>query len=119
MTYLKKTGWIADKTETYSTFAGKNSDLFGIVDAIGISPDGMVLAQGIGPGQRKAHHEKLEESGLLPSLKAHHDRDGRLKFIMYQWSKKNVGKVVRYKLRTHELYFTKDGEPKYKSENVD
>lgn len=102
---LRGEGWTCQTVEQPPSRFRPRRDLFGIGDILGIRGEDTMLVQVAGPGERKSHIRKIEDSEHLTAV-----RDAGWSIELWTWSrvlrrKKNGQKGVQrvWKVRIDDL----------------
>ena len=94
----KRRGWPAQVVERYVPFARRRIDLFGIVDIVALTPDGIMGIQSTSASNHASRRTKAYDE---PRLRTWLNCGGR--FAVWSFGKKRVNGRMRWVLREEEL----------------
>lgn len=91
----KRRGWTAQVVERWVPFARRRVDLFGCIDLVALTPNGIL---GIQACAGSSHAARLAKANAEPRLSAWRDAGGL--FAVWSWAKRGAkGKRKRWALR--------------------
>lgn len=90
----RKRGWTVQVVEKFNTFTKQRIDLFGCIDIVAITPDGILGIQACSGGD---HATRLKKSLAEPRI---HEWLKHAQFAVWSWAKRGErGKAKRWTLR--------------------
>jgi hypothetical protein len=100
----KKRGWTAQVVERFNTFTKRRIDLFGVIDIIAITPEGIMAIQATSGQTGGNHSTRMAKIKAEPRAKQWIDAGG--KFEVWSWAKRGAaGKRKLWTLRVEAVVF--------------